>query len=88
MMTLLRALPYHASQRCVVIPAGITARHGLVHEEVFRRGGEARGMRDAVWEFASAANDQLNVTRKVFREVVEMRREAIPVFLAAVGRGA
>jgi NADH dehydrogenase [ubiquinone] 1 alpha subcomplex assembly factor 6 len=68
----------------MIIPAEITARHGVVQEEVFRRGGEAKGMKDAVWEFASAANEQLNVTRDVFREV-EMTREAMPVFLAAVG---
>ncbi|KAH9936315.1 isoprenoid synthase domain-containing protein [Fomitopsis serialis] len=51
--TLLRALPYHASQGRMMIPAEITARHGVSQEEVFRKGGQASGIEDAVFEFAT-----------------------------------
>jgi NADH dehydrogenase [ubiquinone] 1 alpha subcomplex assembly factor 6 len=72
----------------MVIPAEITARHGVSQEEVFRRGAEAEGVRDAVWEFASTANEQLNVARDTFRAGGDGKvpRGAMPVFLAGVRR--
>lgn len=86
--TLLRALPFHASRRRMVVPAEITARNGVQQEEVFRRGGEAKGMQDAVWEFATAAHDQLRTAREMF-ENEEVWKGAVPprarpVFLAGV----
>ncbi|CAL1713125.1 unnamed protein product [Somion occarium] len=52
--TLLRSLPYHAKSGRMVIPAEITAKHGVNQEEVFRYGGEAKGVDDAVFEFATS----------------------------------
>ncbi|OCH86396.1 hypothetical protein OBBRIDRAFT_242902 [Obba rivulosa] len=66
--TLLRALPYHASKGRMVIPADITARHGVNQEEVFRRGGDAQGIEDAVFEFATVANDHLMTAVQMFME--------------------
>ncbi|KAH9950578.1 Squalene/phytoene synthase [Amylocystis lapponica] len=66
--TLIRALPYHASQGRMVIPAEITARHGVSQEEVFRKGGDAKGMEDAVFEFATVANDHLTTALDMFKE--------------------
>src|ERR1700722_7159280 len=83
LVTLLRGLPYHASHNRMIIPAEITARHEVAHEDVFRRGGEAKGVRDAVWEFASVANEQLGRARSGSEGKVP--REAMPVFLAGVG---
>ena len=83
--TLLRALPYHASKRHMVIPAEITARHGLSQEDVFRYGGTAKGLDDAVFELATVANDHLITARDMFKETGGKVAEAVrPVFLAAV----
>ena len=88
--TLLRALPFHASSGRMIIPAQITARHGVRHEEVFRRGGEAEGVSDAVFEFATVAHDQLNTAREMFAHEEELKGavppRARPVFLAAVSQ--
>lgn len=52
----------------MVIPADITARHGVNQEEVFRRGGDAQGIEDAVFEFATVANDHLMTALQMFKE--------------------
>ena len=84
--TLLRALPFHASKRRMVIPAEITARHGVQQEDVFRHGGDAKGIDEAVFEFATVANDHLITAREMFKDEVEGKvpRQAMPVFLTAV----
>ncbi|EIN12633.1 hypothetical protein PUNSTDRAFT_97434 [Punctularia strigosozonata HHB-11173 SS5] len=82
---LLRALPYHASKKHAVIPAEITARHGVSQEDVFRRGPAAKGLEDAVFEFATAANDHLLAARDMFgRADAQARKEAMPLFLGGV----
>ena len=90
---LLRALPYHAARGRMVIPAEITARHGVRQEDVFRRGGNADGISDAVFEFATAANDNLLTAREMFKQAGADGREsgggrvpraAMPVFLYGV----
>jgi len=85
--TLLRALPYHASQGRLIIPAEITARHGVSQEEVFRKGGDARGIQDAVFEFATVANDHLTTALEMFNEDGfdgKVPPRARPVFLSGV----
>ena len=78
-------MPYHLTKGRMVIPATITAKHGVSQEEVFRKGAEAKGVEEAVYEFAVAANDHLLTARKMFgEEVKEVRKRAMPVFLAAV----
>ena len=84
--TLLRALPYHASSGKMVIPAEVTARHGVSQEEVFRKGGNAHGIDEAVFEFATIANDHLITAREMFKEGGgKVPESARPVFLSAVG---
>ncbi|KAI0712164.1 isoprenoid synthase domain-containing protein [Earliella scabrosa] len=82
---LLRALPYHASKGRMVIPAELTARHGVRQEDVFRRGGNADGISDAVFEFATLANDNLLTAREMFKQSGgdggKVPRHAMPVFL-------
>ncbi|KAI0917341.1 terpene cyclase [Taiwanofungus camphoratus] len=82
--TLLRALPYHASQGRMVIPAEITARHGVSQEEVFRKGGAAKGIEDAVFEFATVANDHLITALEMFKEEGKVPPRARPIFLYGV----
>lgn len=69
----------------MVIPAEITARHGVSQEDVFRQGGNAKGIDDAVFEFATLANDHLITARDMFKETGEKVPGPVqPVFLAAV----
>ncbi|KAG8989087.1 hypothetical protein FRB90_002404, partial [Tulasnella sp. 427] len=83
--TLLRALPFHASQRRMVIPVELTSKNGVKEEEVYRRGGHAEGISDAVFDFASVANDHLLTARQLFKEDGgNVPAEAMPVFLSAV----
>ena len=84
--TLLRALPYHASRRQMVVPAEITARHGVSQEDVFRQGGNAKGIDDAVFEFATVANDHLITARDMFDKETagQVPGPVRPVFLFAV----
>ncbi|KAH8114540.1 isoprenoid synthase domain-containing protein [Phellopilus nigrolimitatus] len=76
LITLLRALPYHASKGVMVIPASITAKHHVNQEEVFRRGPQA----------SVVANDHLITAREMFKENgrYQVPRETMPVFLNAV----
>ncbi|KAF9267427.1 hypothetical protein L218DRAFT_920270 [Marasmius fiardii PR-910] len=85
--TLLRGLPFHARHGRMIIPAEITAKHGVVQEEVFRKGREARRIDDAVFEFATLANDNLITARNMFKEEGlngKVPQEAMTVFLAGV----
>ncbi|KAG6830976.1 hypothetical protein H0H87_006627 [Tephrocybe sp. NHM501043] len=66
--TLLRALPFHAKQGHVIIPAEITAKHGVKQEDVVRYGPDAEGISDAVFEFATVANDHLITAREMLKE--------------------
>lgn len=85
---LLRAFPYHVSKGRLVVPAELTAKHGVRQEDVFRRGGNAYGMSDAVFEFATVANDNLLTAREMFKKNGEgggnVPRRAMPVFLYGV----
>ncbi|CAE6415257.1 unnamed protein product [Rhizoctonia solani] len=81
--TLLRALPFHATNRRVIIPVEVTAKHGVRQEEVFRMGGDAQGIDDAVFEFATIANDHILTARDTFKDS-GVPSEAMPVFLSAV----
>ncbi|KAI0699093.1 Squalene/phytoene synthase-domain-containing protein [Cytidiella melzeri] len=84
--TLLRALPYHASKGHMVIPAEITARHGVSQEDVFRYGGDAKHIDDAVFEFATVANDHLITAREEFNKDCggKVPEPVRPVFLSTV----
>ncbi|KAH9891650.1 isoprenoid synthase domain-containing protein [Cubamyces lactineus] len=85
---LLRALPYHASKGRMVIPAEITARHGVRQEDVFRRGGDADGISDAVFEFATVANDNLLTAREMVKQSGgdggKVPQVAMPAFLYGI----
>ncbi|GAA93769.1 uncharacterized protein L969DRAFT_92312 [Mixia osmundae IAM 14324] len=63
--TLLRALPHHAAKRSAApIPSEIASKHSLVTEELFRSGGSAGGLRDAVYDLAGTAFVELEMARK------------------------
>lgn len=77
--TFLRSLPFHVSQKRLVLPAEITAKYDIVQENVFR--GEIDGVEDAVYDVATAAYDQLLTARSLMTSVPS---EAMPAFLSAV----
>lgn len=84
---LLRALPFHAKNGRMIIPADITAKHGVSQEDVFRHGPHAAGIEDAVFQFAITGNDHLLTARDMFKgEMMEGKvpASAMPVFLAGV----
>jgi NADH dehydrogenase [ubiquinone] 1 alpha subcomplex assembly factor 6 len=71
----------------MIIPVEITAKHGVSQEDVFRRGPQAAGIEDAVFEFATIGNDHLLTARDMFKDEVMGGRvptRAMPVFLAGV----
>jgi NADH dehydrogenase [ubiquinone] 1 alpha subcomplex assembly factor 6 len=82
--TLLRALPFHASKGRIIIPAEITAKHRVSQEEVRRKGSVANGIEDAVFEFATIANDHMITARDMFKHGGSISRTAMPIFLAGV----
>ncbi|OJA08777.1 hypothetical protein AZE42_01299 [Rhizopogon vesiculosus] len=83
--TLLRALSFHASKGVMIIPAEITAKHGVNQQEVFTKGGSSHGLEDAVFELATVANDHLLTARDTFKETGgRVPSEAMPIFLAAI----
>jgi hypothetical protein len=70
-----------------VIPAEITAKHGVSQEDVFRHGGNAQGIEDAVFNFATVAHDHLNTAYDMLKAEGSQGRvpgDALPVFLAGV----
>jgi len=71
----------------MIIPAEITAKHGVMQEGVFRNGPRAVGIEDAVFEFATLANDHLLTAREMFKQEGtdgKVPTQAMPVFLAGV----
>ncbi|TFK40783.1 isoprenoid synthase domain-containing protein [Crucibulum laeve] len=85
--TLLRGLPFHAKNGRMVIPAEITAKHGVNQEEVFRQGPAVQGIEDAVFEFATIANDHMITARDMFKEEGmegKVPARVMPVFLSGV----
>ncbi|KAF9046567.1 isoprenoid synthase domain-containing protein [Panaeolus papilionaceus] len=86
--TLLRALPYHAKKGQMIIPAELTAKHGVNQEEVFRYGPEAPGLESAVFDFATIAHDHLLTARDMISKMHDTNgrvlKESMPVLVSAV----
>lgn len=74
----------------MVIPAEITAKHGVNQEEVFRwipGKPPVKGLDDAVFEFATLANDHLLTAREMLKDKSGSFRVpsvAMPVFASGV----
>ncbi|BEJ11642.1 hypothetical protein CspHIS471_0201020 [Cutaneotrichosporon sp. HIS471] len=84
--SLLRALPSLVTKRQLNIPADVAARHGLVDEEVFRRGTQAPGLKDALFEIATRGMDELITARRDLNKTdgKVVPKECMPLFLTAV----
>jgi len=69
----------------MVIPAEITAKHGVSQEDVFRKGSATKGIDDAVFDLATIANDNMITAREMFKDSTgKVLRDAMPVFGAGV----
>ena len=58
------------SQGSVTLPLDVMARNGVRDEDVLRKGAEADGLRDAVFEVATRASDHLITARQMMRNVL------------------
>ena len=61
--------PQRTKQGTVMLPLDVMARAGVKEEEVLREGGEAKGLKDAVFEVATRANDHLITAREMMKNV-------------------
>lgn len=57
------------SQGSVTLPLDVMARCGVRDEDVLRKGAEAEGLRDAVFEVATRASDHLITARQMLKNV-------------------
>ncbi|KAG0269462.1 NADH dehydrogenase (ubiquinone) complex I, assembly factor 6 [Actinomortierella ambigua] len=79
--TLLRAFHFHMLQNRMIIPAEITAKHGISQEALFRNPTVTTALQDATLEVATAAHIHL-ATAKSFCK--SLPREALPVMMAGI----
>ncbi|KAH0553463.1 hypothetical protein GP486_006465, partial [Trichoglossum hirsutum] len=61
--------PGGSRQGAVTLPLDVMAEAGVRDEDVFRLGGEAEGLRDAVFTVATRANDHLITAREMLRNI-------------------
>lgn len=86
-VSLLRNLPILISQkRQISLPADICEKHGIIEEELFRKGAAAKGFRDACWEIGTRGMDELITARRDLKETggKVMPNSVMPIFLSAV----
>jgi NADH dehydrogenase [ubiquinone] 1 alpha subcomplex assembly factor 6 len=74
------------SNRKFTLPSELAVKHKVVEEEVFRSGGEAKGLKDACFEVGTRGMDELITARSHLKESGGkiVPKEVIPLFLAAV----
>ena len=61
--------PGAAQQGVVTLPLDVMAKHGLREHEVLKKGADAAGLRDAVFEVATRASDHLITVREMLRNL-------------------
>ncbi|PWN37460.1 uncharacterized protein FA14DRAFT_159506 [Meira miltonrushii] len=63
-----RSGPAKPRQRRIVLPREYLSKHNVVEEEVYRKGAEAKGLRDAVFDTATRANDYIISARSLLKD--------------------
>lgn len=56
-------------QGAITLPLDIMAQSGVVEEEIFRKGAEAAGLKDAVFTVATRASDHLITARQMLKNL-------------------
>lgn len=59
----------YSRQGAITLPLDIMAQAGVIEEEVFRKGAEATGLRDAVFTVATRASDHLITARQMLKNL-------------------
>lgn len=62
-------MPSGAKQGAVMLPLDVMAQAGVKEEEVFRKGAEAPGLRDAVFSVATRASDHLITAQQMLANI-------------------
>jgi NADH dehydrogenase [ubiquinone] 1 alpha subcomplex assembly factor 6 len=70
LVTLIRALPYHAKKREVYIPTELTAKHDITSEQLFK-GEYSASIGEAVYEIASVAHGHIEMARELNESLPE-----------------
>jgi NADH dehydrogenase [ubiquinone] 1 alpha subcomplex assembly factor 6 len=60
-------------QGAVVLPLDVMAETGVKEEEVFRKGADAPGLKDAIFTVATRANDHLITAREMLKNLQQGR---------------
>jgi NADH dehydrogenase [ubiquinone] 1 alpha subcomplex assembly factor 6 len=63
-----RSGPAKPRQRRIVLPREYLNKHGVIEEEVYRKGAEAKGLRDAVFDTATRANDYIISAKSLLQD--------------------
>ncbi|KAJ3300142.1 NADH dehydrogenase (ubiquinone) complex I, assembly factor 6 [Borealophlyctis nickersoniae] len=79
-VTMLRGTPFHIQERRFYLPSEVMAKYSVSTEEVFRNGPNEQ-LEEAVFEVATAANDQLITSRSFAKDTPE---RAVPALLASI----
>lgn len=58
-----------AQQGAITLPLDVMAQAGVIEEEVFRKGAEATGLKDAVFTVATRASDHLITARQMLKNL-------------------
>ncbi|TXT05960.1 hypothetical protein VHUM_03721 [Vanrija humicola] len=84
--SLLRAVPALVAKRELNFPADVKEQHGVVDEEVFRKGAAADGFRDAAFTIATRGIDELITARRDLKkdDGKVVPAAGLPIFLSAV----
>lgn len=75
-----------STKRQINIPHDISRKHGIIEEEVLRKGGEAKGLKDGLYEIGTRGMDELITARRELKgNGGKVRpKSVIPLFLSAV----
>jgi len=80
-VTAIRAVPFHAQKRRVLLPLDILIKHGASAED-FVQGKRTEPVREVIFDLASQAHAHLNAARSMVNDVPRHGRQAL---LTAVG---
>ncbi|ODN92083.1 hypothetical protein L198_05755 [Cryptococcus wingfieldii CBS 7118] len=86
-VSMLRNLPLLvSSKRQINLPADLCEKHGVVEEELLRKGAEANGFRDVCWEVGTRGMDELITARQDLKSTggKVIPSSVMPLFLSAV----
>ncbi|KAJ8041694.1 NADH dehydrogenase (ubiquinone) complex I, assembly factor 6 [Holothuria leucospilota] len=76
--TIIRAVPYHAARRNVLLPQELLIKHNVTQESIIRQSSE-QPVKDVIYEIASQAHSHILKAQSMKKS---LPKEALPAFLA------